>query len=105
MDGKRKGITKKVRPAETDEPQDSEGSRKAITYVFKSKYREDKVLLEHGSKVEHKDGSKTIKSDVWAEFQRNTWSTKDPRLAGILRNQIEEWEDIAPLHIMETTNV
>jgi len=105
VDGKRKGSTKKVRPTETDEPQDSEGSRKAVNYVFKSKYREDKVLLEHGYRRKHSNGTYSIKNDVWAEFARNTWSTKDPRLAGILRNQIEEWEDIAPLHIMETTGL
>ncbi len=100
-----KGSAKKDNPKTSATPKASKGNSQEVVFTFKSKFRNDKVLLDPGYKRENKDGSKSIKSDVWAEFSYNTWSTGKPTLAKMLRDKIEEFKDVDPLHIMETTNL
>jgi hypothetical protein len=79
-------------------------------FTFKSKFRSDKVTLKKAVKTKNPDGSMTILSpQVYAEFSRNTWSTRNPELAGILRKRIEAGEDpsdpLCPTNIIETTSI
>jgi hypothetical protein len=106
VDGKRKRVTKKESPTQSDVPEDLEGSREEIRYVFKSKFRADKIQLQVGHTIKNPDGSKSVIPDIWAEFERNTWTTRDPERADMLRKQIKQGEDSGrPLHVMETTDV
>jgi hypothetical protein len=79
-------------------PEKSTGS-----FVFKSKFREDVVTLDHPKKTKHADVSTFIDPGKFAEFHRNTWTTEDPFLAQKLRDKIEERRNHDPLHIVETT--
>lgn len=79
-------------------------------FTFKSKFRSDKITLKKAVKVKNPDGSMTIMSPhVYAEFNRNTWSTRSPELAGILRKRIAAGEDpgdpLCPLNVIETTSI
>ena len=76
-----------------------------VTWIFKSKFREDVVNLRKGYKERNPDGSTTFHAGYDAEFHRNTWPTKDPVLAQLLRDKIEERKNLNPLHIIETTQV
>lgn len=73
-------------------------------YTFKSKYRDDKVVLfKRGEK--RIDGTTKVISEM-AEFDRNTWTTRDPEKAERLRQIIKERErDRNPLHVFETTDM
>jgi hypothetical protein len=101
----RKGSTKKEHPKSDISPEAPKGNPEEIKYVFKSKFKRDKVLLDAGYRRTNDDGSKSIKNDVWAEFEHHTWITKDPALAEFLRRKIKTSKDVGPLHIMETTNI
>lgn len=72
-------------------------------WVFKSKYREDRVTLKKPRKVKYDDGSVFVDAGEYAEFHRNTWTTDDAVKARKLREMIEERKDKDPLHIVETT--
>jgi hypothetical protein len=74
------------------------------TFTFKSKYREDKIAL---NKIGEKRVDGTVKMvTTWAEFQRNTWTTRDPKKARRLREIIKErLRDGDPIHVIETTNL
>ena len=79
-------------------------------FTFKSIYRRDKVTLRKGERAKNPDGSmRVVSPQVWAEFDHNTWTTRDPELAEILRKQIAIGDDphsgVAPLRIVETTNL
>lgn len=82
-----------TKPEETDK-----------VFTFKSKFREDKVaLFKTGEK--RIDGSIKVVTE-WAEFDRNTWTTRDPEKAERLRQIIKERErDRNPLHVFETTDM
>lgn len=73
-------------------------------YTFKSKYRNDKVAL-------FKSGEKRIDGSIkviteWADFSRNTWTTRDPKKAERMRAIIKERErDGVPIHVFETTDM
>jgi hypothetical protein len=75
-------------------------------FVFKSKYKEDKVTLKKGIKEQMPDGSARVQAPVLAEFSRFTWSTDDPVSAETLRGFIaQRLRDGVPLHIQETTTI
>lgn len=74
-------------------------------WVFKSKFRRDQVTLRKPVSTPLPDGSRRVTGTVWAEFDHNTWTTKDPELATILRDAIATRRPINPLGIVETTNV
>lgn len=75
------------------------------TYVFKSKFRQDRVTLRKPLKTKHNDGSYSVDPGEYAEFERNTWSTNDAFKAQILRDKIKERQNMDPLHIVETTHM
>lgn len=72
-------------------------------WVFKSKYKEDRVRLKAAEIVMEPNGSKRTVPAVVAEFSRNTWTTEDPELAALLRKKIESREPRNPLGVVETT--
>ena len=74
-------------------------------FVFKSKYKEDRVTLKKGTRELMPDGTAFVSPPVVAEFGRNTWATDDANLAGILRDIIgRRLLTGAPIHILETTD-
>ena len=74
-------------------------------FVFKCKYKEDRVTLKKGTKELMPDGSAFVSPPVTAEFGRHTWSTDDANLAGILRDIIaRRLLQRSPIHIQETTD-
>lgn len=103
------------RPKKTETPPvevlaDVSKSEVPEKFTFKSKFRSDKITLKKAVKVKNPDGSMSILSpQVYAEFSRNTWSTRSPELAGILRKRIEAGEDpsdpLCPTNIIETTSI
>ena len=73
-------------------------------YVFKSKFREDKVTLRKPHTELNADGTKTVTGHEMAEFSRNTWSTDDPQRAEAMRTAIKNRQKRGtPLAIIETT--
>jgi len=96
------------RPPKVVEPPKEESVPEKFT--FKSKYKSDKITLKKGHKVRNPDGSMTIiEAQIYAEFSRNTWTTRSPDLAELLRERIEAGEDpgnpLPPLHVVETTKI
>lgn len=75
-------------------------------FVFKSKFKEDKVTLKKGLKETMPDGSMRVQAPVLAEFSHFTWITDDTNRAALLRAAIEErLLHGSPIHIQETTNI
>ena len=75
-------------------------------FVFKSKFKEDKVTLVKGVKERLPDGSARITPGVLAEFNHYTWKTDDVKLAKILRDGIAaRLLHGIPLHVFETTTI
>jgi hypothetical protein len=75
-------------------------------FVFKSKYKDDKVTLKKGRKEQLPDGSTYVEPPVLAEFSRYTWVTDDPVYAEILRDGIKKrLLHGNPIHILETTSI
>jgi len=74
-------------------------------YVFKSKFRGDKVKLLEATYRRGADGvNRILKPTVWADFERNTWSTTVPELAEALRMRIKERDKLRnPLRVWEVT--
>jgi hypothetical protein len=77
-------------------------------HVFKSKFRDDKVVLVKIGKVKEPDGSTTVTTDpVYADFSHNTWASTNQELAEKLRQRIADGLDpnnpLPALHIIETT--
>jgi hypothetical protein len=94
----RGGVAEQVVPPELDP--------EVPHFVFKSKYKEDKVTLKKGRKESLPDGSSRVEAPVLAEFTRYTWSTDDPASAEILRGFIADRLRAGnPLHILETTQI
>jgi hypothetical protein len=79
-------------------------------FTFKSKFKRDKITLIKAHKIKNPDGSMTVLSpQIYAEFDRNTWSTTNPEYAGILRQRIEDGlsdrSSLPPLDVIETTSI
>ncbi len=72
--------------------------------MFKSKFRDDMINLKKPAVDRRPDGSKIVTAAVWAQFERNTWITRDPELARILREKIKARKEKDPLHVVETTD-
>ena len=81
------------------------GSKKRMTYIFKSKYAEDRVRLKPPEYRYNERGEKTVTPAVYAEFHWNTWRTHDDHLAQMLRDKIEARTERDPLYIVETTTL
>ncbi len=75
-------------------------------FVFKSKYKEDKVTLKKGIKERMPDGSTRVEAPIMAEFNRYTWATDNTEYAEILRGGIaNRLLNGNPIHIQETTSL
>ena len=86
-----------IAPAEPEEPK---------RFIFKSKFREDKVTLYKPHVELNPYGSKSVEGHKMAEFMRNTWSTDDPldaeKLRTVIRNRTKRG---ASLGVVETTDI
>ena len=79
---------------------------KATRFVFKSKFREDKVTIDKPHVTLNPDGTKTVEGHRMAEFSRNTWATDDELDAEKLRTAIRNREKRgSTLNIIETTDI
>lgn len=79
-------------------------------HVFKSKYRDDRIVLTKAERVKNPDGSMSIlKDQVWAEFSHNTWASTNQEQAELLRkriaNGINPNHPLPAIHVIETTEV
>ena len=74
-------------------------------FVFKSKFRDDRVTLDKPSVTQYPDGSKSVEGHKMAEFSHNTWSTDSAEDAEKLRVTIQKRLKRAPLGIIETTDI
>lgn len=74
-----------------------------VKYVFKSKFINDCHRLKRPIKTVLPDGSVSVEPGTFAQFERNTWITKDPELAKIMRDKIEARRLKDPIHVVETT--
>lgn len=78
---------------------------KYTKYVFKSKYRRDTLKLFPADYAQGADGVRRIvRPAVWAHFEHNTWTTRDPLEANELRRQIADGDRRGvPLRVYEAT--
>ena len=73
-------------------------------FVFKSKFKEDKVTLDKGSVETLPNGMKVATGARFADFSRFTFTTDSPDDAETLREFIKQrLKKGNPLHILETT--
>lgn len=85
----------RTEPTTTEEPK---------RFIFKSKFREDKITLRKPQTELNPDGTKSVHGHVMAEFNRNTWSTDDPQMAEAMRTAIHNrLKRGVPIEIVETT--
>lgn len=74
-------------------------------FVFKSKFRQDKVKLFEATYRRYADGTMRVASPArWAEFEYNTWSTADKEAAQKMRDKIAECDRKGvPMKVWEAT--
>ena len=103
--GPRKKVDKPASPvvstAIEEQAEPVKASNRDKVYYFKSKFKRDGITLIKPQNIKHDDGTRTVNPGKVAEFDHNTWTTTDSRLAGILRNIINERPDLG---VMETTS-
>lgn len=108
MDGKNRSVRKEnvsKAKASKDAPVGDKQEAVNTLFTFKSKFREDKVRLIPAKRVPNADGSTYTVPAVNAEFSGFFWSTKDSKLAEILRQKIKDREERNPLGVFETTDL
>lgn len=102
--GKRPVKGYEVKSEEVSTTDDIQGEE--VTFTFKSKYRDDMISLIKPLVETLADGSKRVRGATWAEFGHNTFSTRDGKIATLLRGKIKErLKGSDPLNVVETTSI